>query len=675
MTQPVSFPEGKLQKLVDWIDWELTYTIAARAPLGRQWREWLIQYRPPAKNGLKNFPFEGAAAFTIPLTAMDVDPLYAAFMQTLHASDDLWICQALNERWTPTAKPLQDFLTWLDKTLLQMYRVNQRVVLEMVKLGTGIYKTGWSYENRPYRLYDPMGKPMSVQRKVGRPFVDYVSIDDFLLPPSATAVQPDDQGGAPWVAERIRVSPQRLRSLANASAPLLPTIPAELLGRILLYEEAAQTEHREQLQALDYVRRALPQSNINFDRDSGVESSKNPGGTGAHVREIELYEVHARFPTRSDDSEDDLIFWYHRPTRSVLRPIYQPYHHGKRPYEVIRYFPGDGFYGIGVCEQKELFQTMLSDLFNYQHDNVMLSNAGMIAATEGGSIGPNEPWFPGKTILTPGDPRASILPIKMGEVYQSLPQLIQFVLGLGQQRTGVSDLTRGDINALPSRTPASTMQALLAEGKRRPDLTIKDMRYSGLATIGLRVIQLLQQYASDVRDVGGQQYLQLAVQVLGLPEGQLVAEKLVTPMEGAEMGLGVSINAVSGTANKDLERQTMQNLLALHTQVGPQLIQMMQMAAQMQGTPVGQVALEVAQGTAALYTRLLEQHDFRDPEAIVPEIPAPPPPPDQQALGLNGPGLPGDPSLAGLGGLESLLAGAGGAFPGGGGGLAPGLAA
>ena len=665
MTDPIKWGPGREDAFRQYLDFELTYALAARSGLERQWRDWLAQYRPSVRQPTRSIPFEGASNAVLPLTAIDVDQLFASFMQTLHATDDLWSVSAFNERWEPAAKPLQDFLTFLDKTVLGMYRVNKRVLLEMVKLGTGIYKHGWTYERRPVHRYSPEGKWIKVDKVVSRPFVDYVSLADFILPPQAIDHQPDVPGGAQWIAHRIRMPVERFKALANSWVPLYPSVSQATIDMVLLFEERAQTDHGRVISDLDYIRRAW--TTVNFDRDSGIASTANPGGVGAFPREIELFEVHARF-NASGSAEDDIIVWYHRPTRSIIRPVLNPYHHGHRPFEVVRYFPGDGFYGIGVCEQKELFQTMISDLFNFQHDNVMLANSRMIVAREGSNIAPGEPIYPGAVKITTGNVNEDFKAWQMGEIYPSLPQLIQFVQAVGERRSSVSDLQLGNLQSLPSRTPASTVQSLLAEGKRRPDLTIRDMRYSGLGVLGLRMIQLIQQYATSPLDVNGEQWLQIAIDTLGMPEGQLVAEKLATPAESAEMGLGVSISAVSGTANKELEKQNLQSLLALHAQLAPQFLQLVQVATQMPGTPVGQVALELADGQAKLYRRLLEQHDFRDPDQISPEIsPAqagPPQPPGSQPGGDPNAGIPGqDPGMAGL------LQGAGMGVPFGGGGV------
>src|SRR2546429_9933568 len=104
----------------------------------------------------------------------------------------------------------------------------------------------------------------------------------------------------------------------------------------------------------------------------------------------------------------------------------------------------------------------------------------------------------------------------------------------------------GNTQQLPGPTPATTIHSLLQEGNRRPDLTIKDMRYEGLSTVGLRIVQLLQQYASSPLKAGGQQLLALVTKTLGTPAGQNVAEKLSTPVEDAALGIGVSLTATSG---------------------------------------------------------------------------------------------------------------------------------
>src|SRR6185369_14752932 len=160
-------------------------------------------YNAPAQRPLVRFPFEGAYGYEMPVIATGVDQLYAKFIQTIHQPPNLWTLEPLNEQWIEAAKPMQDFLQWLDGAVLKMYQVNKRVLLDMVKLGTGIYKHGWLYEKRPVWTYDPTtGKRVKQVKVRSQPFVDQVRLPDFVLPTYSYNIQPDDQGGAPWVAER-----------------------------------------------------------------------------------------------------------------------------------------------------------------------------------------------------------------------------------------------------------------------------------------------------------------------------------------------------------------------------------------------------------------------------------------------------------------------------------------
>lgn len=665
-----SNPRGRKGDFTDWLSSDLLYAQGVHNPLISQWVAWLQQYRAPVKQPARNTPYEGAANYMLPMTATDVDQLYAKFIQTIHATDNLWTLSDLNERWTDTKKPMQDFLQWLDGNVLHMYDVNKRVFNEMVKLGTGIYKTGWTYERRPVMTYDDRGKVVKAMKVTGKPFVDHVKLPNLLFPPTSLSLQADDQGGAPWVAERMRIPVSRLKWMADATSPYLPNISKDDLNFVITFEEAGQSEYDAAVTDAQYDKAARP--GVDFENESApATTATSRGAPGRYLREIELYEVHARFPTQGADSEDDVIVWYHQPTQKIIRGVYQYYHHMSRPYEVVRYFPSDGFYGIGVCEQKEVFQQMQSDLFNFNWDNVILANSRMIVAQAGANIAPNEPIYPNKVWITDGDVRSSFGVFPMADIYQSLPALQGMVQAMGEKRTGVGDLQLGNMDSLPSRTPATTTISLLQEGSRRPDLTVKDLRYGGISKVGLRTLQNCQQYMSSPQDVGGKLLLEMATQMLGMPEGQLVGKKLSMPLENIEFGLGCAITATSGTENKEVAKQNVLALLQLSGQVAQQCLSFGQLAMQAPNTPLAEMAQLAINGQVELFRRALEQYDIRNPEDILPvqgpQGGDPTAPPVQQQGGqvpagpVAGPGgqPPGpqiDPSMAALfGGTQQGL--------------------
>src|SRR5207248_3716545 len=77
-----------------------------------------------------------------------------------------------------------------------------------------------------------------------------VRLADFLIPAYSYAVQPDAQGGAPWVAERVRIAVSTLRRMATATEPFLPNIEKATLDLIIKFEESGATDYDE------YVRKA-----------------------------------------------------------------------------------------------------------------------------------------------------------------------------------------------------------------------------------------------------------------------------------------------------------------------------------------------------------------------------------------------------------------------------------
>src|SRR6185503_4810435 len=102
----------------------------------------------------------------------------------------------------------------------------------------------------PTLVYDSAGRVVKAEKIRGVPFVDHVRLADFVIPAYSYAIQPDAQGGAPWIGERHRMTPAQLRRWANASSPLLPPVEAETLNLIIKFEESGATDYDE------YVRKA-----------------------------------------------------------------------------------------------------------------------------------------------------------------------------------------------------------------------------------------------------------------------------------------------------------------------------------------------------------------------------------------------------------------------------------
>lgn len=600
MTDLVAWGPGRRSAFAEYAQYEIDRVKNQRDSLERIWRNYLSLYRAPEPVGIKRFPFEGASNRTFPLAKMTLDPILARYLRTLHAPLNVYTLQALNERWLPVAKPLQDYLQFLDHSMIGLWDVNYRVLDEMLKLGTGIYKVGWRFEAHRVTAYDSAMERTQVVRQINQPIVDHVPLAHFLVPPEALSIDPDAQGGAAWVGERQRFRPAALMAMARAQAPFLPNFDPEGVREVLKYEESAPTDHQQRVADLDH----LP----------AVDSQMLK-------RPIELYEMHCRFDTSGSGFEDDIVVVFHPLSKVILRATYNPWAHGKRPYHAIRYRRGDGFYGIGICEQSKMWQDTITDVLNFNIDKILLSNSPMLAFKEGANVLPNEQIFPGK--LWPlQDPKNDLVPLFLSAPGSfDLNSLMAFLQEGAKQSTGVTDLQYGTVGAIPSRTPATTVTSLLQEGNTRFDMSIQDARLSGLNHVGLQILQLLQQQVGNkVNNPGGDKYITMAGMVLGQPEGQYVAQALQLPFESIETGIGVQLTATSGTANKELVKQNQLALLQLYAQLGPQFIQLAQLIEQQPGTATAQVAMELFRGGSEFMHRLLEQFDVRNAEDLIPSI-------------------------------------------------------
>jgi hypothetical protein len=281
----------------------------------------------------------------------------------------------------------------------------------------------------------------------------------------------------------------------------------------------------------------------------------------------------------------------------------------------------------------------------------------MIVAKEGANILPNEVFYPTKTLFVQ-NPKDDIQPFRWSAGGNSeVLSLLQYIHEGSKASSGLTDLQFGSVGAVPSRTPATTIQALLQEGNTRFDQMIQDLRLNALGPVGLQVLQnIVQQVGNRANNPEGGDYIRLAAMVLGVEPGQFVQALLSLPNEHVEAGLGVELTATSGTNNKELQRQSYLALLQVFGQWGPQLVQLAQVAEQTAGTPVGSVALDLFDGARELLQRVLEQFDIRNPDDILPNLSA--------AFAAAQAGANGQP-LSPVASGAAQLAGAPVGFPGG----------
>ena len=633
----VKWGKGRKAAFISWMQHEMHNCLGDRGALEAKWKSQIIQHRARVVgDGSCDVPFIGASDIEMPLTAIHSDPVYADFMQSLHAPKDFFSISAINSAGVESAKPLQEFLSLVERRDVKMRRVNKRAMLDLIVHGTCIYKDSILHERKKRQDYNAAGDIEDVVRIKYQPLVQAVPLRDYFIPAYAWNNDPDDVGGAPWESQRFYLTLGQFKSRANSESPYLPAYDKKAVIEVEAWETNQQGE--------DPVESTIEQE------DEYVPWQR---------KRIRLHEVWARFDVTGDGVEEDIVVSWHHEAMQVLRAVHIPFAHGKRVFEKGEYLPGFGFYGMGIGEIDEWAQRAISRLLNETINNAMLANTVMLSGPLGTNFQADEALYSGKYF--PAGPGEKVSAINMGTPYPGMFQIISDLGQWAELRTGVNEMRQGDISSLPSRTPASSVLQLLSEGNKRPDMILGNLRDGALANIGQRMLQNLIQISKD-----DPRYIALAMQALGPEDGSKVAAVLQGPVQDIESNFGVAVTATSSKVNKEIDKQNLIQLAQYIAQSKPQQLQYAQALVQMQMAQP-QLLAEVLQAglnsSIEFERRLLEAYDVQNPEQY-----SPAPVAAQPQMGMQQPGMgtsPGATQAPGAGGgiATAPLGGASGPAP------------
>lgn len=586
---PVKFSKTRKEDFQSWLHEQLTQTMGDRMELESKWENALIQSRAQQPEGELEFPFVGASNQEFPLTDIHFQPVYADFYQTLHAPEDYFSVVAKRPDRVDIANSLREGLTAVEKRFLKMRRVNSRALLDVITLGTGIYKNRWHDQRYSRQDYDDKGNIVERTVRMSEPRVEHVPLQKFFFPAESWDLDPSAQGGTPWQAQQFDFSPAKFREFARGGENL-PGFSKEDIAEVEKWifdeEQPVDTEIRHE------------------DKYTPFEDKK-----------IRIFEVWARFDVNDDGIDEDVVVMFHLETRRILRALHNPFMHGKWPFKAAKYLPWFGIYGRGLAEVDEWAQDSLTKLLNAQLDNVLLANTKMYSAPLGSNIQPGEPIYPSKIWFV--GPNEKVEGIPMGDVYSSLPNVISQIMQFSEMRTGVSEIRQGNLTGLPSRTPATSLLSILQEGNKRFDMILSAFR-DVHSEIGMEVLQNLLQHAKE-DPLRWQTFFQ---QALGPEDAKNVFSLFASSMSDLEESFGVSITATSAQVNKEVEKQSFIGLMQIVAQIYGQLVQTSLLMSQTQDPLTLQTAQAAYTAGTELLKRLLERFDVQNPSEYLPNLQA-----------------------------------------------------
>lgn len=557
------------KRLVQYLYFELMRCIEEREQLVQDWVQWQRDYWAKPEQKEKNFPFKRACNVVIPLTAIAVEAVYARIINTLFSVEPFYSIRPIMKDWVDVAPKLSDWFQTEVHGPLNMWGFCRESLLELVKLGTCVGKSGYerTVKKSLQTRADGTEEDVFITTHNGGT-LDHVPLANFLI----RVIERDPQS-APWVGE------EHISSWTQVKRESL--------------------SGRWKKDVVDKIKAYWTQRNIGISASGEYEHEKD---VDAHTepawnQEFRWYEIWLSFDVDGDGVDEEIVVDFHRDSNTILSCRYNWYSDLHRPYRVGVYVPVEGrIYGIGIGKQNEQFQPLITTMHRQRVDNATLANMMQIAVKKTSGYGPGEPLFPGKMWFL-DNPTQDIVGLKLSENYTSQITHEEYAQTLSEKRSGANEIILGSPHEGTPGTATSDVTRL-AESNKRFDLVLRNIR-AWLGQLGMDVLANQQQFGTR-----GLHWL-----VLG-EDGQYVEEFLNLPPQLIRDGAIVEVTVTDSINNETVKQQQWMGLFSVLTQYYDKTMQTVAMLGDKQMfMAMGQAALEA--GDYAMHQLLLTFREAR----------------------------------------------------------------
>jgi hypothetical protein len=597
----VNLTEADIARIVDYTEEELNESLAVHQQKEERIDKWQDAYDGRPERKRKDFPWPGACNVVIPLIGIAVDSIVARLVNTLFSVEPFWSIRPIQKAMEQPAKPLEDFHEWSRQNEFNMYAETRKWVPEVVKFGWGYIKVPWTVQTQRVFEIDQFGEPTPKDRVLRYPNPQHIPLRDMVT----QAGIEDEINQAEWLAQRVRLTDGQLRWRQYDG----------------IYDDVEEVIEKKD----DYTEyRKLANESVIIPKQ----------------KLNTFYELWADLPLTSKNAlPDKVVYTYHRPTKRILRMIYNPNITGKRGFVKGKFIEREGeLEGQGIAVRLADMQAEITTIHCQQVDNATLANTRFFVGRRG-VVRPNTKVWPGRFLTVP-DPEKDVKAVQLGDVYNSMSRLSTEILAFSERASGVSDPFLGrESSVVGTRATATGTLAILQEGNRRFDLNVRDIR-DALSEVGRMVLELNQQY----RPRG------MAIFIQG-EDGVLTEAMLDMPNEYLLSRVAVELTASTATINRSVEQQGLLSLLGVLSQYYQQVLQLGFLMTQEQvPQQMREFMGQMMEGAKFIMQRLVRTFDVKDIDAVLPTF---------MAEVNNGAGSQADGVSArgatSLGGLDSFL--------------------
>jgi len=586
-----------------------------------------------------DFPFEGAAALSPPITMSSIDAVAVRVFDALWGKRLLWIVRAKQEGLEEIAENLERHLNWYQKHILKLRTRSFGPIMQGLKTGTGASKLVYERKARTvyryatedeendenihkYPIYGTSQRGVKIVEELfNGPNYYPVAREDLVVSSDATDIE-----DAYLVAFRFNLrKPQleaRARERGKGKNKKPPVYYPEAVEKVIAGEGAGADETKK--------RRAQSQK---------MELEKTKA-----AKPYELYDVYIRYDVDGDGEEDDIVVTFHRETSQILSAIYHPFFSGFRPICKVTPIPVEfRFDGRGMCEILESIQDEI-DYFHCQRINRLIEiNAPMVIIRAGAFPDDSFELAPGNTVVSDIAIADAIKFLPFPDIYPSTEREEDRLVALGEKVIGITPGVMGMSTA--ERPVFKETVALLQEANRKFANIIENVRLHFIE-VAYKMLEMFAQY-------------QPTLTYRDRSTGKIVEQTVNFPIDLIRQGFDIDLEASSETVNREVRREIN---LAVYNLMSDYMTKVAGMANLLVQPEVPKamkdVIMEANRISVEVLRGILRDYEKSDAESLVLDLakidsiieslnappPQPPPanaPPNPQGQGGGPPGGPG----------------------------------
>lgn len=567
----VKMTDAGLSRLAQYLDFEISAARSERWDFIMRLARFKEKYRTKFPEFPKDWPIANSSQIVVPVIKTAVHTLGARIYQTLMAAEPPASIRTQDPNYQDFAFDYEKFLeTYMDERI-DLPAILDSWTTEIIKLGTGVLEVTTRLDRRAQVEFDPVSQ--QYQKKVvdlAGPVWYHIPLEDFWIRPAYT-----DADKAPWCGKEIRPTWSEIKDMAM-SGELDPA----LIDNIWKYGPDTQFGVPETVKKQEELEKLKPNDRSTFS----------------------LFEISVRWDVDGDGVDEELMVYFHQPSRTILRRKYSGF--ARRPWRVGRFIPIEHwFYGEGMCEILEHLQEEISTIHNQRIDNATIANLRIIlVARLIKGLRPGDRLWSGKVVRVQ-DVKADVGTLQLGDVYPSTVQNETLSNQYVERVSGIGEAAAGTARPV-TRTTATAQLALLEELNRRFDKVVKGLR---------RTLRDCYRDTSNLffkMGTGG-----LAEEWLGQTRGQRLEQFLMLPADVIQRKLKIQVLATRSTVNREVEFQSQVAVWQLLQQFWGQILQTAQMTGQTAIVPL--LAHEFVAAMKPVLKKVMQYADAPDPDQAI----------------------------------------------------------